>query len=54
MMLCPVAVGYLSEELGQATAQSSVPCLGSSVLCVLSRVCDVNGKLNYRRIIVVH
>lgn len=34
MMLCPVAVGYLSEELGQAVAQSSVPCLISSVpLC---------------------
>lgn len=27
MMLCPVAVGYLSEELGKAAAQSSVPCL---------------------------
>lgn len=31
MMLCPVAVGYLLEALGQAAAQSSVPCLGSSV-----------------------
>lgn len=27
MMLCPVAVGYLSQELGKAAAQSSVPCL---------------------------
>lgn len=36
MMLCPIAVGYLLEELGQAEAQSSVPCLGSSVGSVAS------------------
>lgn len=28
----------------------SMPCL---CLCVLSSVCDVNGKLNYRRFIVI-
>lgn len=41
-MLCPVAIGYLLEELGQAAAQSSVPCLGSSAgsvpLCSLEFV----------------
>lgn len=47
MMLCPAAVGYLSEELGKAAAQSSVPCLVCA--SVLSRLCDVNSKLNYRR-----
>lgn len=53
MMLCPAAVGYLLEELGQAQpkvvfhawAVPSVPWL-----CVLQN-CDVNGKLKCRIIV---
>lgn len=45
---CRVFVGRVRE--GCSPKFCSLPCL---CLCVLSKICDVNSKLNYRRIVVI-